>query len=129
MATGTMPFRGDTSAVIFNSILERAPTSPVRLNPEVAPELERIINRALEKDRELRYQHASEMRAELQRLKRDSGSGKRIAAEEPLAESGAFRFAAVRFSVPVVRLALCLCRCRQRGRECPRHPRLGVRGC
>src|SRR6202142_1520627 len=83
MATGTMPFRGDTSAVIFNSILERAPTSPVRLNPEVPSELERIINRALEKDRELRYQHASEMRAELQRLKRDSGSGKKIAAEEP----------------------------------------------
>ncbi|MGC2245617.1 MAG: protein kinase [Terriglobales bacterium] len=82
MATGTMPFRGDTSAVIFNSILERAPTSPVRLNPEVPSELERIINRALEKDRELRYQHASEMRAELQRLKRDSGSGKKIVAEE-----------------------------------------------
>ncbi len=87
MATGTMPFRGDTSAVIFNSILERAPTSPVRLNPEVPSELERIINRALEKDRELRYQHASEMRAELQRLKRDSGSGKKIAAEEPPPES------------------------------------------
>jgi serine/threonine protein kinase/tetratricopeptide (TPR) repeat protein len=87
MATGTMPFRGDTSAVIFNSILERAPTSPVRLNPEVPSELERIINRALEKDRELRYQHASEMRAELQRLKRDSGSGKKIAAEEPVPET------------------------------------------
>jgi eukaryotic-like serine/threonine-protein kinase len=87
MATGTMPFRGDTSAVIFNSILERAPTSPVRLNPEVPSELERIINRALEKDRELRYQHASEMRAELQRLKRDSGSGKKIAAEEAAPET------------------------------------------
>ena len=84
MATGTLPFRGDTSAVIFNSILERAPTSPIRLNPDVPAELERIINRALEKDRELRYQHASEMRAELQRLKRDSGSGKKVLVEEPL---------------------------------------------
>ncbi len=84
MATGTLPFRGDTSAVIFNAILERAPTSPVRLNPEVPAELERIINRALEKDRELRYQHASEMRAELQRLKRDSDSGRRPAVEQPL---------------------------------------------
>jgi eukaryotic-like serine/threonine-protein kinase len=83
MATGTLPFRGDTSAVIFNAILERSPISPIRLNPDLPAELERIINRALEKDRELRYQHASEIRAELQRLKRDSGSGRRIAAEEP----------------------------------------------
>jgi serine/threonine protein kinase/tetratricopeptide (TPR) repeat protein len=84
MATGALPFRGDTSAVIFNSILERTPASPARLNPDCPSELERIINRALEKDRELRYQHASEIRAELQRLKRDSGSGKKIAAEDPL---------------------------------------------
>ena len=84
MTTGTLPFRGETSALIFNAILERAPTSPIRLNPDVPAELERIINRALEKDRELRYQHASEMRAELQRLKRDTTSGKKIAVEEPL---------------------------------------------
>jgi eukaryotic-like serine/threonine-protein kinase len=83
MATGTLPFRGDTSAVIFNAILERAPTSPIRLNPDVPSELARIINRGLEKDRDLRYQHASEMRAELQRLKRDTESGRRVAAEEP----------------------------------------------
>ena len=83
MATGTLPFRGDTSALIFNSILEKAPTPPIRLNPDIPAELERIINRALEKDRELRYQHASDVRAELQRLKRDTTSGKRVAAEEP----------------------------------------------
>jgi eukaryotic-like serine/threonine-protein kinase len=76
MCTGMLPFRGDTSALIFNAILERAPVAPVRLNPDLPQKLEDIINRALEKDRNLRYQHASDMRAELQRLKRDSESGR-----------------------------------------------------
>jgi serine/threonine protein kinase/TolB-like protein/Tfp pilus assembly protein PilF len=85
MATGTVPFRGDSTAMIFDAILNRAPVAPVRLNPDLPSEMERIINRALEKDRELRYQHASEMRAELQRLKRDTDSSRApiAAAGEP----------------------------------------------
>jgi len=80
MATGALPFRGDTSGMIFEALLNRVPIPPVRLNPDVPAELERIINRALEKGRELRYQHASEIRAELQRLKRDTDSSRHVSA-------------------------------------------------
>jgi eukaryotic-like serine/threonine-protein kinase len=80
MATGALPFRGESTGVIFDSILNRAPVPPVRLNPDLPAELERIINKALEKDRNLRYQHASEMRSDLQRLKRDTETGRAIAA-------------------------------------------------
>src|SRR5216684_1891739 len=76
MATGTLPFRGESTGMIFDSIMNRVPVPPVRLNPEVPAELERIINKALEKDRNLRYQHAADMRTDLQRLKRDIDSGR-----------------------------------------------------
>ncbi len=79
MATGTLPFRGDTSALIFQAILDRAPVSPIRLNPDLPPKLEDTINKALEKDRNLRYQHAADIRADLQRLKRDTDSGRAVA--------------------------------------------------
>src|SRR2546425_11230290 len=105
MATGTLPFRGESSAVIFHEILDRDPVPAVRLNPDLPPKLEDIINKALEKDRELRYQHASEIRSELQRLKREtesrhgvpasSGSvavaresGSQVAAQPPSPASG-----------------------------------------
>jgi tetratricopeptide (TPR) repeat protein len=76
MATGTLPFRGESSAVITEAILDRTPLAAIRLNPDIPPKLEDVINRALEKDRNLRYQHANEMRAELQRLKRDTDTGR-----------------------------------------------------
>jgi eukaryotic-like serine/threonine-protein kinase len=94
MTTGQLPFRGESSAVICKAILDAAPTPAVRLNPDVPAELERIINRALEKDRELRYQHASDMRSELQRLKRDTETGRVIAASSgtvAAAEEGELR--------------------------------------
>ncbi|MGZ4732336.1 MAG: serine/threonine-protein kinase, partial [Terriglobales bacterium] len=83
MSTGHQPFTGNTSAVIFDAILNRAPTAPVRLNPNLPAELERIINKALEKDRELRYQVASEMRGDLKRLKREIDSGKSSSVSVP----------------------------------------------
>src|ERR1700734_545612 len=97
MSTGMLPFRGETSALVFQAILDRAPTSPVRLNPDVPPKLEDLINKSLEKDRNLRYQHAADIRADLQRLKRDTDSGRAVAAssasaavaEEPVVPASA----------------------------------------
>jgi len=82
MATGTLPFRGESSGVIFKAILDGTPVSAVRLNPDVPAELERIINKALEKDRELRYHSAADMRTDLKRLRRDTESGRAITAEK-----------------------------------------------
>ncbi len=78
MATGTLPFRGESTGVIFDGIMNRAPVTPLRLNPDLPPKLDDIVNKALEKDRDLRYQHASEMRADLKRLKRETESGRGV---------------------------------------------------
>jgi eukaryotic-like serine/threonine-protein kinase len=85
MATGTVPFRGESTGVLFESILNRTPANPVRLNPDIPAELERIVTKGLEKDRNLRYQHASEIRTDLQRLKRDTESGKAVLTAAPSA--------------------------------------------
>jgi eukaryotic-like serine/threonine-protein kinase len=89
MATGTLPFRGETSALIFQAILDRAPVSPIRLNPDLPAKLEDVINKAIEKDRNLRYQHAADIRADLSRLKRDTGSGRSVAVQSDSSSSQA----------------------------------------
>jgi serine/threonine protein kinase len=87
MATGNLPFRGNTSGIVFDAILNREPSPPNQLNPDVPARLQEIINRALEKDRQLRYQHASDLRADLQRLKRDTSSGRVPASSESSKDS------------------------------------------
>ena len=87
MATGLLPFRGESSGVITEAILNRAPVAPVRLNPDLPPKLEEIISKALEKDRDLRYQHASDLRSDLKRLKRDTDTGRMAAPADSSAAS------------------------------------------
>jgi serine/threonine protein kinase/tetratricopeptide (TPR) repeat protein len=82
MATGSVPFRGSSSGLITEAILNRNPVAPIRVNPDIPPALQEVIHRALEKNSNLRYQHAADMRADLQRLKRDTESGRRVAEEE-----------------------------------------------
>jgi eukaryotic-like serine/threonine-protein kinase len=107
MVTGVLPFRGETSGVIAEAILNRRPVAPVRLNPDLPPKLEEVINKAVEKDKKLRYQNAADIRTDLQRLKRDSDTSRSAAAigqadSKPAATSTRFRWAAVAAATIVI---------------------------
>jgi len=107
MCTGTLPFRGDTSGVVFESILNRAPAPAIQLNPDMPPKLEDIVNKALEKDRNLRYQHAADMRTDLQRLKRYTETGRVAAAGSGIVAVPATRVAKLwKTAVPVLLVAV-----------------------
>jgi eukaryotic-like serine/threonine-protein kinase len=111
MSTGVLPFRGDTSGVVADAILNRIPIPPVRLNPDVSPKLEEIINKSLEKDRKLRYQSAADMRTDLQRLRRDSVSGRATAVESsaparPTTKSAGFPWMVAGVTALLIALAL-----------------------
>jgi eukaryotic-like serine/threonine-protein kinase len=112
MVTGVLPFRGETSGVIAEAILNRRPVAPVRLNPDLPPKLEEVINKALEKDRKLRYQNAADIRTDLQRSKRDTESGRSAAAtaqveSKPATKSARFRWAtATGVTILIIALAL-----------------------
>src|SRR5208282_163461 len=106
MVTGVLPFRGETAAVITEAILNRAPVAPVRLNPDLSPKLEEVVNKALEKDRKLRYQSAAEIRTDLQRLKRDSDSSRSATTAQGestlAAKTPAFRWLVIAGATAVV---------------------------
>jgi len=108
MCTGVLPFRGETSGVIFKSILDATPTPAVRLNPDLPPDLQRVIEKALEKDREVRYQGAAELCADLKRLKRDTTSGKIAPVAAVPAHKMAWRWAAAVAALVVVGAAVVL---------------------
>ena len=108
MATGTLPFSGDTSAAIFDSILHKLPAPPVRINPALPAECERIINTALEKDRDVRYQSSSELRADLKRLKRDTDSDKILTVQGHESNATAVRRPSIAKLLPSIALATLL---------------------